>query len=229
MDMESEIKNENLAQDDAEHDDFQSIKYKIGDVDVDYYSKAHLLVDLTNTHKNIIEQLQNARKAKNITQSKLAELSNMPQQTISRIESNIGSPTLENILLYTYYIGYELRLFKKDLVTDELKKTWEMMLQNKLIEKELEDERKRIAYEMIKIGILRERIIKITQLDDTVLQALYFRRNDEIMEKNVNQAKEMIIDGIAIELIAKYTKLDIDILRDIQKSVEQEMQNPNIL
>jgi DNA-binding XRE family transcriptional regulator len=61
-------------------------------------------------------KLAQARKAQNITQKEIHEITGLPQQSISRIEkfaSQKQSPTLKTLLRYVDALGYELTLSQK--------------------------------------------------------------------------------------------------------------------
>jgi len=62
------------------------------------------------------QKLAQARKAKNITQQEIQNLTGLPQQSISRIEKGTAqkqSPTLRTLLKYIDAIGYELTITQK--------------------------------------------------------------------------------------------------------------------
>ena len=61
-------------------------------------------------------KLAEARKANNITQQDIQNITGLPQQSISRIEKGTmqkQSPTLRTLLKYVDAIGYELTLTPK--------------------------------------------------------------------------------------------------------------------
>ena len=60
-------------------------------------------------------QLSEYRKAKQLTQKELAELSGLSSQCISDIESpNIGNPTLKSLMKYLDALGLEMCFKKKE-------------------------------------------------------------------------------------------------------------------
>ena len=61
-------------------------------------------------------KLSEARKAKNITQQEIQNMTGLPQQSISRIEKGTAqkqSPTLRTLLKYVDAIGCELTITQK--------------------------------------------------------------------------------------------------------------------
>jgi len=66
------------------------------------------------------QKLAEARKAGNITQREIQNITGLPQQSISRIEKGTAqkqSPTLRTLLKYVDAIGYELALQPKQVQT----------------------------------------------------------------------------------------------------------------
>ena len=63
--------------------------------------------------KELVENLQEIRKEKNITQGKLAEIMGTKQQVISRMENNENVPTLKFFCSALDALGYELQIVKK--------------------------------------------------------------------------------------------------------------------
>ena len=62
------------------------------------------------------QKLAEARRANNITQQEIQNITGLPQQSISRIEKGMAqkqSPTLRTLLKYIDAIGYELTITKK--------------------------------------------------------------------------------------------------------------------
>jgi len=76
--------------------------------------KVKLAIDQFEAECKLRKDLADARRANNISQAKLTELTGLTQQTISRIETNSEiSPSLKMLLKYVTAIGYELKLVKK--------------------------------------------------------------------------------------------------------------------
>ena len=61
----------------------------------------------------LVDELVRIRKAENISQSRLAELTGSKQQAISRTEKKEHSPSLKLFCTLANALGYELRLVKK--------------------------------------------------------------------------------------------------------------------
>lgn len=60
-------------------------------------------------------QLSEYRKAKQLTQKELAELSGLSIQCVSDIESpNVGNPTLRSLIKYLDALGLEMSFKKKE-------------------------------------------------------------------------------------------------------------------
>ena len=62
----------------------------------------------------LIDELVQIRKAANISQSRLAELTGSKQQAISRTEKKEHSPSLKVFCTLADALGYEVRLVKKE-------------------------------------------------------------------------------------------------------------------
>lgn len=61
----------------------------------------------------LIGEMIALRKAKEVTQSELAELVGSKQQVISRIEKRENSPSLKNFCNILGALGYELKIVKR--------------------------------------------------------------------------------------------------------------------
>jgi HTH-type transcriptional regulator/antitoxin HipB len=68
---------------------------------------------LVRTPKNIGHAIREARKAKNLTQSDLASLSGVWQETISRIENGSGGTKLETIFALIAALDLELTMTER--------------------------------------------------------------------------------------------------------------------
>ena len=66
--------------------------------------------DESRTEYRILGELVRLRKAKNISQSELAELSGYKQQAISRIENKENSPTLKTLCGLLDVLDYDIQL-----------------------------------------------------------------------------------------------------------------------
>ena len=67
------------------------------------------------------QRLAEARKARQITQQEIQQKTELPQQSISRIEKGTAqkqSPTLRTLLKYVDAIGYELTIQPKHVAID---------------------------------------------------------------------------------------------------------------
>lgn len=62
--------------------------------------------------KELIDELITLRKAQNISQSQLADLTGMKQQAISRLEKKGNSPSLKFFCSLLNALGYELKIVK---------------------------------------------------------------------------------------------------------------------
>lgn len=62
----------------------------------------------------LIGEMISLRKAEKITQGKLAELIGGKQQSISRIEKRVNSPSLKMFCNILSVLGYELRIVKRN-------------------------------------------------------------------------------------------------------------------
>lgn len=54
------------------------------------------------------ENLKKIRKSRNLTQEKIAELTGLPQSTISNIEKNISSPKIDTLSKLAKGLGIEV-------------------------------------------------------------------------------------------------------------------------
>lgn len=63
-----------------------------------------------NSQHEIIAKIIQRRKEKGISQQKLANLINVPQSTIARIEAEIVSPRLETIIIIANVLGLAIDL-----------------------------------------------------------------------------------------------------------------------
>lgn len=70
----------------------------------------------SDKEKELIDELVNLRKAQNISQSKLAELTGNKQQAISRTENKEHSPSLKLFYSMVNALGYELQIVKRHTV-----------------------------------------------------------------------------------------------------------------
>jgi len=61
----------------------------------------------------LIGEMIRIRKAENVTQSQLAELTGSKQQVVSRIEKRENSPSLRMFCNMLYALGYELQIVKR--------------------------------------------------------------------------------------------------------------------
>lgn len=66
--------------------------------------------------RELIDELVNARKEQNMSQSQLAKLTGNKQQAISRMENKEHSPSLKSFSSIANALGYELQLVKKEFV-----------------------------------------------------------------------------------------------------------------
>lgn len=64
--------------------------------------------------KKLIDEMIKIRKEKNISQSKLAELTGSKQQAISRTENKEHSPSLKLFYSMINALGYELKIVEKE-------------------------------------------------------------------------------------------------------------------
>ena len=95
-----------------------------------------LLNNLTN--KYIGESIKKARKEKNITREKLAELVNIDEKQIYRIECGLSSPKLENFLKIATALDLKIEYFEEiNLPQNNICLDFLKILQNST-EKELE-------------------------------------------------------------------------------------------
>ena len=66
----------------------------------------------SDKEKELIDELINIRKEKNISQSELAKLTGNKQQAISRLETKEHSPSLKLFYSMVNALGYDLKLVK---------------------------------------------------------------------------------------------------------------------
>ncbi len=64
-------------------------------------------------NKYIGEEIRKARKAKNITREKLAEMTNIDEKQIYRIECGLSSPKLENFLKIAAALDLKIKYFNE--------------------------------------------------------------------------------------------------------------------
>lgn len=76
---------------------------------------AHTFV-ASDKEKELIDELVNLRKAQNISQSRLAELTGNKQQAISRTENKEHSPSLKLFYSMVNALGCELQIVKRTTV-----------------------------------------------------------------------------------------------------------------
>lgn len=65
--------------------------------------------------KELIEEVVNLRKEKNISQSKLAEMTGNKQQAISRTEKKEHSPSLKLFCNRVHALGYDIKIVKQNM------------------------------------------------------------------------------------------------------------------
>lgn len=68
----------------------------------------------SDKEKELIDEIVNLRKKKNISQSKLAELTGNKQQAISRTEKKEHSPSLKMFCNMLNALGYDLQIVKQN-------------------------------------------------------------------------------------------------------------------
>lgn len=66
--------------------------------------------------QKLIDDLIEIRKKENISQSELAKITGNSQQSISRFEKKIHSPSVKLLLNIAKALGYEIQLVKKPTV-----------------------------------------------------------------------------------------------------------------
>lgn len=71
---------------------------------------------VSNTEKELINQMINLRKEQNLSQKQLAEITGNKQQAISRIEKNEHSPSLQTFCNILDALGYGLAIEKKTMI-----------------------------------------------------------------------------------------------------------------
>lgn len=64
--------------------------------------------------KELIDELIRLRKANNLSQSQLAEITGNKQQAISRMEKKEHSPSLKLFTVMVNALGYEVKIVKKE-------------------------------------------------------------------------------------------------------------------
>ena len=64
--------------------------------------------------KELIDELIRLRKANNLSQSQLAEITGNKQQAISRMEKKEHSPSLKLFMVMVNALGYEVKIVKKE-------------------------------------------------------------------------------------------------------------------
>lgn len=69
----------------------------------------------SDKEKELIDEIVNIRKEKNISQNQLAELTGNKQQAISRIEKKEHSPSLKLFYSMVNALGYELKIVKQSI------------------------------------------------------------------------------------------------------------------
>lgn len=80
----------------------------------------NFLADLTEEESRLVEQemkyyhvvvaLKNKRKQLGLTQTKLAELANLPRTTITKVESGARNATLQTLMDMAHAMGSEFEL-----------------------------------------------------------------------------------------------------------------------
>ena len=89
-------------------------------------------------NKYIGEEIKKARKTKNITREKLAELVNIDEKQLYRIEHGLSSPKLENFLKIAQALDLKIKYFAESyLPQNNFNNEFFEILQNST-EKELE-------------------------------------------------------------------------------------------
>ena len=63
--------------------------------------------------KDLIDEMITLRKAQNLSQKELAEMTGNKQQAISRIEKKENSPSIKTFSNILTALGYELKIVKK--------------------------------------------------------------------------------------------------------------------
>ncbi len=76
--------------------------------------KLRVCFEAAKREYELIKQLVGIRKRKGITQKELAEMADIPQQTISRMETMGNSPAITNFLKYVKALGCEIRIIEPD-------------------------------------------------------------------------------------------------------------------
>lgn len=69
----------------------------------------------SDKEKELIDEVVKLRKEKNISQSKLAELTGNKQQAISRTEKKEHSPSLKLFCNMVNALGYDIKLVKQNM------------------------------------------------------------------------------------------------------------------
>lgn len=67
---------------------------------------------VSNTEKELVDQMVNLRKMQNMSQKQLAEMTGNKQQAISRIEKNEHSPSLQTFCHLLKALGYGIAIEK---------------------------------------------------------------------------------------------------------------------
>ena len=106
----------NVEEDNCNYQDllFEVLRiYNINYVDNDQAISSYKYKD------DMISFLKNERKNSSITMNQLAKGVDVSHTSISRIENGQMSPTLEIFIKYADYLGYELKLVKKEKTKEE--------------------------------------------------------------------------------------------------------------
>jgi len=61
----------------------------------------------------LLDQLIEIRKQQRVKQYKVAEFIGVNRSTMSRYEKKIREISIDHLIMYAEYLGYELRLLKK--------------------------------------------------------------------------------------------------------------------